>query len=152
MKVGLYKYICELLNIIPISIQLLITDHLLANLKWITKSVTNSFYQLFEDTKWVFRSHSLWEFSKEFNLFYYFYGPLSWVAVYHSKTVPDRTWIWFCSLENYGTSVAWTTNNSNTFWQSLRVRDTDVLLYIDIAFSSFRIDSDLLSLKIEYSK
>ena len=44
--------------------------------------------------------------------------------------------------------MAWTTDNSNTFWQSLRVRDTDVLLYIDIAFSSFRRDSDLLSLEI----
>ena len=33
------------------------------------------------------------------------------------------------TLWNYGTSVARTSDNSDTFWQSLRIRVTEVLLY-----------------------
>ena len=37
----------------------------------------------------------------------------------------------FFSLWNYGTSVARTSDNSNTLWQSLWVRATEVLMYFN---------------------
>jgi len=48
---------------------------------------------------------------------------------YQSVMKLSRVRIWFFSLWNYGTSVARTSDSSNTFWQSLRVRASEVLLY-----------------------
>ena len=54
----LFKDFIKLSNIIPILIQLLLTDLLLTNLKWITKSVKNSFYELLENNKWIIKGNS----------------------------------------------------------------------------------------------
>ena len=48
---------------------------------------------------------------------------------YHSIMKLSRVRIRFFSLWNYGTSVARTSDSLNTFWQSLRVRASEVLLY-----------------------
>jgi len=50
--------------------------------------------------------------------FFYDKGPLYCASVYHSvmKLSGMRTWLF--SPWNYGTSVARTSDNSNTFWQS----------------------------------
>ena len=89
------------------------------------------FQGTFEDTKEVFRSRSLWELSKGLNIFYE-KGPLLLCISYHSVMKLSRVKTRFFSLWNYETSVAQTSDSSNTFWQSLGVRANIVLLYVNI--------------------
>jgi hypothetical protein len=83
---------------------------------------------MFEDTKEVFRSRSLWELSKGLNIFLRERPTLFYISYHIVMKLP---WVGtrFFSFLNYGTSVTWTTDSSNRFWQSLRVRASEVLLY-----------------------
>ena len=60
---------------------------------------------------------------------------------YQSVMKLSRVRIGFFSLWNYGTSVAWTSDSSNTFWQSLRVRASEVLLYIESEYLDLKQDT-----------
>ena len=74
-----------------------------------------------------FGSCSLWELSKGLYIILR-QGPLYCASVYHSlmKLFESETDIF--SLWNNGTLVAPTSDNSNTFWQSLWVWANEVLL------------------------
>ena len=84
---------------------------------------------LLEETKEAFRSHSLWKSSKGLNMFYD-KGPLYCASVYRSIMKLPLVRTRFFYLWNYGNSVAWTSDNLTTFWQSLPIPATEVLLYI----------------------
>ena len=80
------------------------------------------------------RSRSLWEASKGVNIFTTkVHGTVHQLSQ-RNETVPVRIRFFFLS-EIFGSSVARTSERSNTFWQSLLVQASKVLLYVCVYIS-----------------
>ena len=130
MKNGHELYISELSSIIPISIQVSIPDLVFPVYKIDREQSEKTFLR----NVWRYqrsRTRSLWELSKGLNIFYE-KGPLYCIS-YHSVMKLSRVKTgFFLSEITRPLAVARTSDSSNTFWQSLRVRAREVLLYIKL--------------------
>ena len=73
----------------------------------------------------------LWELSKGLNISLQRRSMVLCIS-YQSATKLSRVTIGFSSVWNYGTSVALTSDRSNTFWQSLRVRASTCSIKISV--------------------